>query len=173
MLRDQLCLETDNGVGVRDDGLRVVLRLVAWSAWCHTLHMTNVPSPEVDQLVEPSRRYAAIRDEALGVADLVGLRLANGKVRVVGGQVVLLVGFKQRLLMHASWLGCLSSVIIMVTDGFSAFCMMHVVQFRIVEAEHVHVQRDGDARKHVLQNVVNVVTTDVEQVYILAGRMVE
>jgi len=44
-----------------------------------------------------------------------------------------------------------------------------VVELLVIEAEHVQIERDADPRQHVLENVVDVVASHIEQMEVLAG----
>ena len=44
-----------------------------------------------------------------------------------------------------------------------------VVEFVVIEPEHVQVKRDADPRQHVFENVMDIVAPDIKQMKVLAG----
>ena len=98
----------------------------------------------------------------------MGGRLANNKMGIVGGEIERLVGGQEGFLVDTGGLGFIQRDE-HCDRGVQGLLHEDVVQLGVVEAEHVEVKRDRDAGQNVLENVVDVVATDVEKMNILAG----
>lgn len=98
----------------------------------------------------------------------MGCGLADNEVSVVGREVERSVGSEKGFLMHAARLAFIECD--EHGDGWIE-CLLHedIVQLGVVETEHVEVERDGDAREDVLQDVVNIIAADVEEMNVFAG----
>ncbi len=89
------------------------------------------------------------------------------EVGVVGREIVCLVSGEESFFVDAGGLAFVERD--QHGDGWvEGFLHEDVVQLGVVEAEHVEVERDGDAREDVLEDVVNVVAADVEEMDVLA-----
>ena len=101
------------------------------------------------------------------MADLVGGRLADREVGAILGGILCRVGLQNLSLMGRRRLALVES-----NDGRDArvICATHAlgVELLIIVAEHVEVERGGDARQKILQDAVHVIATDAEKVEVLA-----
>lgn len=166
MLGDEFGLEADDGVWIGDDGLGVVLGFVVGASGVAGDDEGSFSG--AGPVGGAFGGDAAIGDEAFGVADLAGEGLADDEVGVVGGEVELLIGGEEGLLVDAAGLAAVES------DehgdgGVEGLGHDDVVELGVVEAEHIEVEGDADAGEDVLEDVVDVVAADVEEVDVAAG----
>ena len=163
---DELGLEADDGVGVGDDGLGVVLGDVTGASGF------AVDDEGAFAGCGPVGRAfggnATVGDESLGVGDLVGGGFTDNEVGIVGGEVVFLVGGEKSFFVNALGLAAVERD--EHGDGrVEGLLHEDVVELGVVEAEHVEVKRDGDAGEDVFEDVVDIVAADVEEMDVFAG----
>src|SRR5260370_29352094 len=100
----------------------------------------------------------------------MGSRLSDHKVRVEFSRVLCDIGIEKLLFMDTASLALVKGD----HHGDARVTgLLHedIVEFVVVKSKHVHVQGDTCTGKDVLQDVVNVVTSHVEQVKVLACRV--
>jgi len=166
---DELGGEAADGVGVEDDGLGIVLGLVAAAA--------GLAGDDKDAFAG-SRPVGgafagdlAVGYKTLRMADLAGGGFADDKMRIVGVGVLSNIGVEQRRL-------CLVAGLAFVEGDqhrdarVQGFGENDVVEFLVVIAVHIEIEGDGDAGEHVFQDIVDVVAADVEEMEHGAGAAV-
>ncbi len=165
MLGDQFRGKAADRVGVHNDGLGIVLRLVASAAG-----LTGDNKDAFAGGGPVGRTLAgdlAIGDETLGVADLVGGRVANHEVGIVCRRVFGDIGIEELFLRLTAGLAFVEGD----QHGdrrVQGFGEDDIVQFGVVVAIHVEIKGYSDTRQDIFKNVVDVVAADVEKMEHLA-----
>ena len=131
---DELRLETDDSVRVGDDGLGVVLGLVASAARLSVDDESSFAgSGPVGRALG---RHTAVGDEPFGMADLMCRGFAKDKMRILGRQVIGLISGKLSFFMDAA------SLTLVERDKHrngrvQGLLHQDVVELRVIEAEHI------------------------------------
>ena len=152
--------EAADGVRVHDDGLGIVLGLIACTA--------GLAGDDEDAFAAggpvggPFAGDLAVGDKTFRMADLVGGRIADHEMGVVCRWVLGDIGAEEGLFG-------LTAGLTFVEGDQHGNGRVHglgeddVVELLIVIAVHIEVQGDGDAGKDILEDIVDVVAADIEK----------
>lgn len=163
VLSDQLGLESRNGIGTGEYRLCIVLRLVTGATGLALDYESALAA--VTPVGRALAADDAVGDEPFGMADLVGGAVADDEVGVEPDWVAGYIGIQQTFLMHPAGLRFIQG------NQAGNARVMHdihddVIELVIVVAEHIQVQADGDARQHVLEDLMHIIAADIEQMEI-------
>lgn len=161
VLGDEFGGEAADGVGVHDDGLGIVLGLIAGPA--------GLAGNDEDAFAAGGPvggAFAgdfAVGDKTLRVAYLIGGGIADHEMSIVCRWVLGDIRVQELLLSLAAGLTFVESD----EDGDAGvhrFGEEDVVELLVVIAVHIEIERDGDAGEDIFQDIVDVVAANIEEV---------